>query len=86
MSFTNLVKKVVCVAVIGLGLLGGMVGSANACEAGYRQVWVTRYETHDVAYRVRVVNYDHCGTPYVTYTTAYRTVEVPVQKLVTVAY
>ncbi len=86
MLFGNAMKKFVCVAALGMGLMGGMAASASACDVYYKQVWVTRYETQEVAYQVRVVSYDCYGYPVVSYRTVYKTVEVPVQKLITVAY
>ena len=45
---------------------------------------ITKYETKQVAYKKHVVKYKPCGTPYVGWEVAYKTVKVPVQKTIKV--
>jgi hypothetical protein len=72
-----------------LGLLAALGVSTPAayaghCAAAYVDVWVTLYETRQQPYQVCVTKYDYCGRPYHVYETAYKTVHVPVKKLVRV--
>jgi hypothetical protein len=47
---------------------------------------VRSYETRREPYYCSVIRYDHCGRPYRATVVQYRTVRVPVQKLVRVSY
>ena len=81
------IMKLASAAVLGLGVMLGGTATTQACDTYcYHQVWVTSYECRDVPYTVCVTEYDHCGHAYNTYKTLYRTIRVPFQKLVTVAY
>lgn len=46
--------------------------------------WATVYESRCEPYTRVVTLYDHCGTAYTVPKTYYRTVEVPVKKLIAV--
>jgi hypothetical protein len=83
------IRRLVLSGVLALGLLGALGASAPAAHAGHCQpayvdVWVTLYETRLQSYQVCATKYDHCGRPYHVYQTAYKTVQVPVKKLVRV--
>lgn len=86
-----------CAAMGGLA-----VGAADVVEAGHNcgsacnvQVQVstttayrivTSYETRREPYLCSVIRYDHCGRAYWATVVEYRTIRVPVQKLVRVTY
>ena len=80
------------VAMFGAaGFVG--TGSANASDCDvYRPAVHCHYKTvtvfveKEVAYKVKVVRYQECGTPYYTWVTKYRTIKVPVQVRVKSCY
>ncbi len=87
---TNTPTKIFSFAFAALAGLAIAAAPATQAQAGdyhcTRQVWVTTWKYQKVPYQVCVVKYTPCGRAYETYETAYRTVRVPVKKLVTVAY
>jgi hypothetical protein len=85
-------KRSVMAVVVAAGLWSG--GTAMASDLysppGYVYkpvvvyVTVNSYETRSQAYQVSVVKYDSYGRPYYAYVTYYRTIQVPVQRVVAV--
>ena len=87
MSLGKKMLKLAGVGMLCLGLFAGLSGAATACDTVcYKSVYVTTYESYQVPCTTYVTLYDHCGRPYQAARTYYKTVSVPVQKLVTVAY
>ena len=79
------------VAVAGLASSAVMpqTASANDYGHGYSQKvhqcsykTILTYEYERVAYKVKVVKYRSCGTPYYKWVTKWKTVKVPVYKRV----
>lgn len=81
-------RRITLAAVLGLGFAAPASATTPGCPPGYRAIEVTEtcvvYETRRVSYCKEETRYDHCSRPYTVVVTAYRTVEVPVQKTVTV--
>jgi hypothetical protein len=80
-------RRFLLLAVLGVVTASGSA-SATTPPPGYRAVQTTEvrvvYETRRVSYTKEEIRYDHCDRPYKVLVTAYRTVEVPVEKTVTV--
>ena len=85
-------KRGALAVVVAGGLFGG--GKAMASDPycppayAYKKVveyqTVTAYETRSESYQVCVTKYDNYGCAYKVYETRYRTVQVPVKKVVAV--
>jgi hypothetical protein len=79
-------RNLAAAAVIGVASgAGGAGGSASACERPVYKVvtvWVDREEP----WLDTVVRYDHCYRPYPVDVVRYRTVSVPVRKVVKVSW
>ena len=82
-------KKFLTAGVLGLAMVAMSSSAANAGHfhrppCGFR--WVICHGYRRVPYTVCEVAYDHCGRPFKVYRTYFRTVVVPVRKLVKVGY
>lgn len=77
--------RIIMAAGLGLGCL---VMASPASAASYKQVTcyekVVCYETRTVAYKKHVTRYDECGKPYTVCVTCYKSVKVPVEKVIAV--
>ena len=89
----QLKQKLVRTLIVGVMTVGGfttLAGSAQAddCYAPPRYTYktVTTYVYEQQAYRDWVTNFDHCGRPVRTTIIRYRTVQVPVVKVVRIRY
>jgi hypothetical protein len=77
----------------GLIALGLGAGTAQAGGFHYDECYhhchykkVVTYVCKEVPYTKCITLYDHCGHPYTVHKTFYKTVHVPVVKLVKVCY
>lgn len=76
-------RSLVTAAVITLG--GFATSQVQAHEPCVYKTFCT-YENRTVPYQAQVTKYDHCGKPYYVTVTRYKTVTVPVHKVVKVCY
>ena len=57
-------------------------GSSGNCRPACHYKCITTYVPRTVSYTKVVTLYDHCGQPYQASQTCYRTIRVPVQRVV----
>ena len=82
------IKRAVVAAVLtsGIGIAIPAHASSYCHAPQYHLKTVTVYQNVRQPYACYVTKYDHCGHPYVARIVAWKTVRLPVQKTVRVAW